>query len=85
MIEISAPEWIGEAAFWIAVGAGAAWFAAKTLARLRRVEENTANHEAMCESRHEKINEALAALNESQTAMREDIAFIKARITGGDE
>lgn len=67
------------------IACAAGFSVAKLLARLRRVEENTGKHEEMCEERHRKINDALVALYESQSGMREDIAYIKARISGGEE
>ena len=49
-----------------------------------KVELRMNNHEQLCERRATRVDKTLQSLLDNQIEIREDVAFIKAKLNGGN-
>ena len=82
MLEISIPQLLSDYGFWIFAGAAFAWYGRGLFNRVGRLEEKIALHEETCEAHWQKNGERLDKIEATQTEIRTDIAFIKAKLNG---
>ena len=74
-MEIQVPEALQHAVFWLTVGGGAVWLWAKYHYRSSQTASDLEDHERLCETRHEKINETLVEILQK-------LAYIEAKLNG---
>ena len=84
MIEFNIPLPAGVSiAAALVIGVGyLCWQGRGIVERLKRVEENTENHEEFCNERYAKVDKRLENIETTQAEMREDISWIKAKLNG---